>query len=218
MRFLRVRLAFTEQVRHPMHEFLVSHPEMDREELWTWRFLGDSPAVLFRVVGPIEPYRERIADVETVSEYTLIPVTEDSFYAFVRATPTSDEWEWILAFAQESIVVVPPVIYTDTGTAVFEALGNPEDLRALLAALPESVDTTVERLGEYDRRRSPETVLTDRQREVVATAIELGYYDVPRGATVSDVATELDITDSTVSAHLRKAESTVMQEALSSQV
>ncbi len=217
MRFLRVRLAFAEQVRHPMHEFLVSHPEMDREELWTWRFLGDRPAVLFRVVGPIEPYRERIADVETISEYTLLPVTEDSFYAFVRATPTSEEWEWILAFAQESIVVVPPVIYTDTGTAVFEALGDPEDLRALLAALPESVESTVERLGEYDRRRSPETVLTDRQREVVATAAELGYYDVPRTVTISDVAAELDITDSTVSAHLRKAESAVMQETLSLQ-
>jgi predicted DNA binding protein len=218
MRYLRVRLAFSEQVRHPMHQFLVAHPEMDREELWTWRFVGDLPAMLFRVVGAMEPYRDRIGEVDTISEYTLTPVTEDSFYAFVRATPTSEEWDWILAFAQESIVVIPPVVYTETGTAVFEVLGDPEDLRALLAGLPESVDTTVERLGEYDRRRDPETVLTDRQREVVATATELGYYDVPREATVADVAAKLDVTDSTVSAHLRKAESAVMGEVLSSQV
>jgi predicted DNA binding protein len=188
---------------------------MDREELWTWRVVGDLPAMLFRVVGPIDAYRERIANVDTISEFTLTPVTEESFYAFVRATPTSEEWDWILAFAQESIVVIPPVIYTDTGTAVFEVLGDPDDLRALLAALPASVDTTVERLGDYDRRRSPQTVLTDRQREVVATATELGYYDVPRDATVADVAAELDITDSTVSTHLRKAESAVMGEVLS---
>lgn len=216
MRYLRVRLGFSEQVRHPMHQFLVTHPEMEREELWTWRFVGDLPAMLFRVVGPIEPYRDRIEDVDVISEFTLTPVTEESFYAFVRATPTSGEWDWILAFAQESIVVVPPVVYTDTGTAVFEVLGDPDDLRALLADLPASVTSTVERLGDYDRRRAPETVLTDRQREVVATASELGYYDVPRDATVSDVAAELDITDSTVSAHLRKAESAVMGEALSS--
>lgn len=217
MRYLRVRLAFSEAVRHPMHELLVAHPEMDREELWTWRFLGDLPAMLFRVVGPIEPYRERIAEVETIAEYTLTPVTEDTFYAFVRATPTSEEWDWILAFAQESIVVVPPVVYTETGTAVFEVLGDPDDLRALLAGLPKSVETTVEQVGDYDRRRDPGTVLTDRQREVVATATELGYYDVPRNATVADVAAELDITDSTVSAHLRKAESAVMGEVFSSQ-
>lgn len=217
MRYLRVRLAFSTQVRHPMHEFLVAHPEMRREELWTWRFLGDLPAMLFRVVGPIEPYRERIAEIDTISEYTLTPVTEDSFYAFVRSTPTSEEWDWILAFAQESIVVVPPVVYTETGTAVFEVLGDPDDLRALLAGLPASVDATVEQLGDYDRRRDPETVLTDRQREVVAAATELGYYNVPRDATVADVAAELDITDSTVSTHLRKAESAVMGEILPSE-
>jgi predicted DNA binding protein len=217
MRYLRVRLAFSKQVRHPMHEFLVAHPGMEREELWTWRFLGDLPAMLFRVVGSIDAYSDRIAEVETISEYTLTPVAEDSFYAFVRATPTSEEWDWILAFAQESIVVIPPVVYTDTGAAVFEVLGDPDDLRALLDGLPASVETTVERLGEYDRRRAPETVLTDRQREVVVTATELGYYDVPRDATVADVAAELDITDSTVSAHLRKAEAAVMGEVLPSQ-
>lgn len=216
MRYLRVELTFPGRIRHPMHEFLVTHPEMEREELWTWRFVGDTPAVLFRVVGPLDPYRERIAGVESIAGYTLIPVTDDSFYAFVRATPTSEEWDWIVAFAQDSIVVLPPVVYTDSGTAVFEVLGDAGDLRALLADLPASVETTVERLGEYDRRRSPETVLTDRQREVVATASDLGYYDVPRQATVADVAAELDITDSTVSTHLRKAESAVMEEVLSS--
>jgi predicted DNA binding protein len=214
MRYLRVRLAFSEQVRHPMHQFLVAHPEMDREELWTWRFFGDLPAMLFRVVGPIEPYREQIAGVDAVSEYTLTPVTEDSFYAFVRATPTSEEWDWILAFAQESLVVLPPVVYTEAGAAVFEVLGNPENLRALLADLPASVNSTVERVGGSDLRRAPETVLTDRQRDVVATAAELGYYDVPREATVADVAAELDIADSTVSTHLRKAESAVMETVL----
>lgn len=215
MRFLHVRLGFGEQVRHPMHDFLVTHPDMDHEELWTWRFVGDTPALLFRIIGSIEPYREWIADVDAISEFTLIPVGENSFYALVKAVPTDGEWDWILAFAQESIVVVPPVVYTAAGTAEFEVLGTPEDLRALLAALPQNVDTTVERVGEYDRRRRTETMLTDRQRDVVTTAAELGYYDVPRDATVSDVAAELDITDSTVSAHLRKAESAVMREALS---
>lgn len=215
MRYLRVSLEFSPQIRHPMHEFLATHPEMDREELWTWRFVGERPAVLFRVVGPPGPYRERMQDVETVAGFTLTPADDDSFWAFVRAEPTSEEWDWVLAFARESVVVIPPVVYTDAGAAVFEVLGDPGDLRALLADLPDGVDETVERVGGYDPRRSPGAALTERQREVVGTAVELGYYDVPREATLDEVAAELDIAGSTVSAHLRKAEAAVVRDAVS---
>jgi predicted DNA binding protein len=193
-----------------MYDFLVTHPETGREELWTWRFVGERPAVLFRVVGTPEPYREWIRDVETVAGFTLTPADDDSFWAFVHAEPTSEERDWILAFARESVVVVPPVVYTDAGSAVFEMLGDPDDLRALLADLPDGIDTTVERVGGYDPRRGPGAALTERQREVVATAVGLGYYDVRREATLEEVAGELDIAGSTVSTHLRKAEAAVM--------
>lgn len=214
MRYLRVSLEFSPETRHPMHDLLVTHPEMDREELWTWRFVGERPALLFRVVGPREPYRERIRDVETVAEFTLTPADDDSAWAFVHAEPTSEEWDWVLAFARESVVVVPPVVYTDAGSAVFEVLGDPDDLRALLAALPKGVDTTVERVGGFDPRHGPGAALTERQREVVETAVDLGYYDVPREATLDEVAAELDIAGSTASTHLRKAEAAVVREAV----
>lgn len=218
MRYLRVSLEFSSETRHPMHDFLMTHPEMDREELWTWRFVGERPALLFRVVGPPDPYRDRIRDVETVAEFTLTPADEDSTWAFVHAEPTSEEWDWVLAFARESVVVVPPVVYTDAGSAVFEVLGDPDDLRALLVALPDGVDTTVERVGGFDPRRSPGVALTERQREVVAAAVDLGYYDVPREATLEEVAAELDIAGSTVSTHLRKAEAAVVREAVSARL
>ena len=105
---------------------------------------------------------------------------------------------------------MPPVVYTDDGDAVFEVVGDPDHLRGLLAELPEAVDATVERIGEYDRRRAPDVPLTDRQREVVALAADLGYYDVPRTATLEDVAAELGVAASTVSDHLRKAEAALM--------
>lgn len=218
MRYLRVSLEFSPRTRHPMHDFLVTHPEMDCEELWTWRFVGERPALLFRVVGPAEPYRERMRSVDTVAEFTLTPADEDSVWAFVHAEPTSAEWDWILAFARESVVVVPPVVYTDAGSAVFEVLGDSEDLRALLADLPDGADATVERVGGFDPRRSPGAALTGRQREVVAAAVDLGYYDVPREATLAEVADELDIAGSTVSTHLRKAEAALVREAASARL
>lgn len=211
MKHLRVRLGFPRRTRHPMHNFLVDHEEMVREELWSWNFAGGTPAVLFRVFGEREPYRQRIADVDAVADFELAAGGGESFYAFVRAEPTSDEWEWMLAFGAASILVVPPVVYTDDGDAVFDVVGNPDDLRGLLGELPDRVDTTVERVaGEYARRRRAATPLTDRQREVVETAAELGYYDVPREATLDEVAAELDVAASTVSDHLRKVEAAVV--------
>lgn len=210
MRHLRVRLGFPPRTRHPMHQFLVEHPEMHREELWSWNFTGEAPVVLFRVEGVREPYRERIAAVDGIEAFELTTGGDGWFYSFVRATPSDEEWEWLLAFAYASLLVVPPVVYTDDGDAVFEVVGEPAHLRGLLAELPEHVDTTVERVGEYDRRRGPSVPLTDRQREVVAVAVDLGYYDVPRAATLADVAAEVGVASSTVSDHLRKAESAVM--------
>ena len=210
MRHLRVRLGFPPRVRHPMHQFLVDHPEMRREELWSWNFAGETPAVLFRVEGAREPYRQRIAAVDGVDEFELTTGGDGWFYAFVRAAPSDDEWEWLLAFAYASILVVPPVVYTSEGDAVFDVVGDRADLKGLLSELPGRVDTTVERVGEYDRRRSPARPLTDRQREVLDVAVDRGYYEVPREATLDDLAAELGVAPSTVSDHLRKAESAVL--------
>jgi predicted DNA binding protein len=53
--------------------------------------------------------------------------------------------------------------------------------------------------------------LTNRQLELVETAAELGYYAVPREASLEEVAAEVDVARSTASTVLRRAESNVMQ-------
>jgi len=210
MKHLRVRLRYPRRTRHPMQNFLVDSPAMHREELWSWNFSGEVPACLFFVEGDLEAYRERIATVDAIREFDLTPVTESSFYAFVRAQPSEDEQEWMAAFYRSSIVVMPPIVYTADGDAIFEVLGDPGDLRGLLAELPDRIDATVDRVGEFDRYRSPDASLTERQREVVRAAVELGYYEVPREATLDDLAAALEVAPSTVSDHLRKAEAELM--------
>lgn len=56
--------------------------------------------------------------------------------------------------------------------------------------------------------------LTDRQREVLATAYEMGYFASPRQANATEVATELDIDVSTFTEHLAAAQSTLMEDLL----
>ncbi|MFB6308950.1 MAG: helix-turn-helix domain-containing protein [Haloarculaceae archaeon] len=58
------------------------------------------------------------------------------------------------------------------------------------------------------------SALTDRQREVLETATEMGYFDYPKGANAGEVAAELDISVSTLSEHLAAAQSKVLDAVL----
>ena len=57
--------------------------------------------------------------------------------------------------------------------------------------------------------------LTTRQREVLETAHELGYFDHPKGANAGEVADELGITTSTFTEHLSAAQSKLLTSILS---
>ena len=53
---------------------------------------------------------------------------------------------------------------------------------------------------------SPLSQLTEKQRKVLIAAYNAGYYDVPRKTTSEELAKSLNLGDSTVVEHLRKAE------------
>jgi len=76
--------------------------------------------------------------------------------------------------------------------------------------LVRSVDGASEtELVPVDLRR-----LTDRQREVLQRAHEMGYFEYPRDANASEVAAALDIQPSTFSEHLAAAQRKLLEELL----
>lgn len=56
--------------------------------------------------------------------------------------------------------------------------------------------------------------LTARQREVLETAHEMGYFEHPKGANAQEVAAALDITSATFRAHVAAAQSKLLDEIL----
>jgi predicted DNA binding protein len=56
--------------------------------------------------------------------------------------------------------------------------------------------------------------LTDRQREVLATAHRMGYFEYPREANARDVADRLEIEQSTFAEHLAAAQRKLLSELL----
>jgi len=51
--------------------------------------------------------------------------------------------------------------------------------------------------------------LSDPQFEALCLAVEMGYYDIPRGCTTKELAAELDISDQAVTERLRRAIATL---------
>ena len=47
--------------------------------------------------------------------------------------------------------------------------------------------------------------LTEPQRKAIRLAVDIGYYDIPRGCTTKDLADELGISDQAVTERLRRA-------------
>jgi predicted DNA binding protein len=76
------------------------------------------------------------------------------------------------------------------------------------------VSPDLRKLGSYKGRKEPIDALTDRQREVIRTAFDMGYYEVPREASMEQVATELGLDGSTVAEHLQRAERNVLRQIL----
>ena len=57
-------------------------------------------------------------------------------------------------------------------------------------------------------------MLTDRQHEILTIAVEQGHYEVPRRATINDIADEMGLSQATVGEHLQKIEARILSRAV----
>lgn len=212
MRYLQLQIRYPPGTRHPMHQFLVEQESIRRTYLRHWNFSNpECVTTLFHVVGDVEEGRDEylaaLESVSTIREYDTTPVDDRSFYVYVQEAANEHARRFRELLVDTNLLVVPPIEYGADGEMVFEVAGEPEELQAMVAGLPDHLSVSVNRLGEYDAyRESRATALTDRQEEVLEVARERGYYEIPRRTSVREIADELDCSKSTAADHLRKAE------------
>lgn len=207
-----------------MHQFVVTHDGYEVSRLLQVEYSGDGPDAesgvqtsLFHVVGsPIASYEAALQAADQILDYDLSPRDDESFYLYVRSEPTADDNRFVAALRQQRLIVMMPVEYRADGTIRLSLVGPGESVQRSLDELPAAVDVDVRSIGEYDARHfATGGDLTDRQLEAVEAAVESGYYEEPRGGTVSDVADELGCAPGTAAEHLRRAESAVMADLVS---
>ncbi|WP_435156727.1 helix-turn-helix domain-containing protein [Haladaptatus sp. DFWS20] len=116
-------------------------------------------------------------------------------------------------FRRYEIVVDWPMEYTDQGGLRITMLGEDKKIREAIAEIPDGIPITLEGIGEYHPdMRQLASLLTDRQQELLELAINEGYYEMPRRATLNDLADRANISAGTVGEHLRKIETKVIME------
>lgn len=115
-------------------------------------------------------------------------------------------------------VLVETVSLIDSATATHEGW-RCEFYFADQSALKRFVDACRERdirfdlvsLREWRDAEDPEFGLTDTQRETLRTALEVGYFEIPRDESLTDLADRLGVSDTAASQRLRRGLSALLE-------
>lgn len=174
-----------------------------------------SYTLLYRLtVQSMEPLRAAIESNEDVQQYELIVEDETNVYAFLHVSEHEVLSELLSITEEHALLLEPPFRFTESGVRVTVA-GEQESLQRAFNDVTSRIAVDVEWMGGYSPDRA-DTIgrLTDRQREALSTAHELGYYQTPREVSFEEVAVELDCASSTANELLRRAESKIIDAVL----
>ncbi|ELZ04330.1 Bacterio-opsin activator HTH domain protein [Natrialba aegyptia DSM 13077] len=136
--------------------------------------------------------------------------TDQTTMVQLRYHPTEFNRAILEIHRSYGVLVQYPMVFVDPAQSSLRVTvaGPSKDIQQLVAETRDLAELTVEAVMEYDHTASRQFhELTTRQREVLLTAYECGYYEVPREATYEDIAAELDCSASSVGQTLRRIES-----------
>ncbi|QFU84177.1 bacterio-opsin activator [Natronorubrum aibiense] len=187
-----------------IHDVSTAHPDV------TFRVTSVLPG-LDVAIGVLEvtasnpvPILAAIDDRDDVASLELLWKHDETALLQVEASNPS----LLIPIQQAGVPMETPFVIED-GVVTWELTTSADRLSALGDSLEANgVSYRLEYVHDVDAGQA-EQLLTDRQLEVFLTALECGYYDVPREATLTDVASALDVSKSTCSNVLHRAEGAI---------
>lgn len=214
MRFITFLLTPPNGEFHPI-EGALDRAGLDRRAIHRFRLLDDGTMVsLYEREGDPDVAQEVLEDHEAVQSVTTKALGKRVF-VHVQFVP-NDLTESVFSIPQNyDIILDMPMEYAEGGALRVTAIGTLETFRQAMGEMTEEVSLQLLTMGDYvPGDEGLYAQLTDRQREILAAAVEVGYYEVPRQANHQDIADRLGIAKATVGEHLRKIEATVMKDIL----
>lgn len=215
MRYVTFRLVPDGAALNAVEARLADEPAVTREAMHHIRILEDDTGVLLVELAGDPDAAEAVFEAHADVIAHSVSRAGDRLFAHVHQEFPGEVGELLGIQQRYGLIVDPPMEYADGGSVLVTAVGERRTIREALAEIPEAVGVEIEAVGEY--RPGAERLfekLTERQREAVAAAQRLGYFDDPRRATYEDIAGVLDCRPETVGEHLRKAQATVFAEVV----
>lgn len=154
----------------------------------------------------------RLDGIDSVRDWEFVTETGDS-YLYLLEVVALDMPARASVDHDELVGMCNPTM-TDRGM-LLSMVGSQEAIRAMLRNFEAAgVAPDLHRLGDYEGGRETLDALTDRQLEILQTAYDMGFYEVPREASTEDIAEELQLDGATVSEHLQRAERNLLSQQL----
>jgi predicted DNA binding protein len=201
---------------HPTDQALLDEPSVTREALLHADRLPDGTAVIqYRLTGDPSAAETVLDEESTALSYDVFGVDSEGFHAHVQFESAGSAIELLALAAEHNLLVLTPFDFTDGGLRATLA-GTQERVRRAASAVPADITVRFQGAKAYDPEHDDlVSRLTERQRDVLATAVELGYYETPRRATHADIADALDCSTGAAGEHLRKVEARVFSQLVS---
>lgn len=210
MRYVTVELSAAAGELHPIDRVLVETPDVRCETVDQVTMLADETCVeLCSLRGNLDAASTTLSAHQDVLSCDVIG--EEWGLAYLHFRPNETVSRLLGLRERHEVAFETPMTYTAEGALCLTILGEEAVLQSVVTEIPSSVEVDLVRTGDYRTdRRVLRASLTSRQREVLAVAVDVGYYDPERRGTQAEIADRLDVSRSTVGEHLRKIESRVL--------
>ena len=205
MRYASGVLVWKDEELHPLETAIEGSPAVRIETTHQIDRTGERFVELSEFSGDMATLERLLAAEASVHDFAVTPETGLAYLEYEHSSSMTQLFAVLTAY---SLVLVPPVEYTDDygerGVRL-TVVGTESAITRITANLPPEIELYPERVGEYVPERGHlEDLLTDRQRDVFETAVELGYYEVPREATHEEIAAAVERAPATVSEQLQR--------------
>ena len=204
MEFLKLKIRH----RGCWSKLTKSYPTVTMSAITTQRE-SDTCSTILRITGESVEIRNLLQELRKHSDIGGFQLKEISKEATIRlvclCTP-------IIDLIQKFAYIKPDGVAYRNGFEFWEVIPFSKDSgKGLLKELKSHHEFEIIKVGKRDIE-----TLTERQKEVIRTAFELGYYDFPRKITLTQLSEKLNMSPSALSELLRTAHKKIVPHALDS--
>jgi predicted DNA binding protein len=207
------------RVRHecPYRELSEHFPDLTIRE---W-YLDDCQVL--ELTAPDPPTEALLEEVDSLGTVLHRSIDDSGLHIVTQSCLCSLENSLIERFETHNCLYQPPTVHRQGWEHYTVIAFDEADVRALLGDLEADRDVEVLSKTAMTEQHLPHSMLapvdqlfadlTDRQAAALRLALEAGYYEQPRGASMRELAAGTTVARSTFEEHLRKAENKLLTNA-----